>query len=806
MFSWRNEILRAKKLMKDQFWRAKQNYLGYYETLPIDDKAILLESEHGKKLDGNIFYLIRYLATDEKYKDYKIYVCSMGRHMKKFRAFLESHGIERVEIVMLASDEYLRLLASAKYLINDTSFGPYYLKKEGQVYLNTWHGTPLKTLGRRDASGYHGIGNIESNFLKSDFLLYPNEFTRDVMLRDYMLYNIARGEVLLSGYPRNEIFFDGEARQRVRDEVNPDGKRIYVYMPTYRGTVGKGKTSRSSAYLIYYLCELDKKLGEDELLYVNLHPLATDGVSFGEFKHIRRFPSDYEVYEFLNIADVLITDYSSVFFDFAVTGRKTVLFTYDEEEYLATRGMYLDIRTLPFPRVYDVEGLLAEIRSEKGYDDSEFLETYCSYECSDASAKLCDAVILGALDGVKREPIPSNGKDNVLIYAGNLANNGITASLRTLLNTVDPSERNYIISFASDNVAGNKENILTFPEGVSYLPLINDINLTLTDRVYRKLFKENRLSARAYMKRAREHVALGLYQSIGMAKIDSVIQFNGYESEMLLLLSAFKGRKSVYVHNDMLGEIKLKGNQRRDVLAYAYRTYDNVAIVTEDLRPSTLKISGRKDNIKVVKNTINYQSILERSSDDITEDSYALSNASFDTLSGALASTDCKLINIGRFAPEKGQDRLIRAFAALLREKPDCRLFIIGGYSHKNTYNELSALVTELGLDGRVILIQNMPNPYALLSKCDGFILSSHYEGFGLVLAEADILGVPVVSTDITGPRLFMQTHGGVLVESSEDGVLEGLRLLASGEVKPMGVDYAEYNREAVEQFEQLFK
>ena len=82
----------------------------------------------------------------------------------------------------------------------------------------------------------------------------------------------------------------------------------------------------------------------------------------------------------MNIADVLITDYSSVFFDFAITTKKIVLFTYDEEEYLAERGMYLELSDLPFPRVKTLDNLLDELRTPIEYDDTGF--------CSLAHGKL----------------------------------------------------------------------------------------------------------------------------------------------------------------------------------------------------------------------------------------------------------------------------------------------------------------------------------------------------------------------------------------------------------------------------------
>ena len=783
---------------------ARQKYVTYYDTLPIDDKAILLESEHGKKIDGNIFYILRHLSKDERYADYKIYFSSMGRNMRKFRAFLEAHGIENVNIVMLASDEYMRLLASAKYLINDTSFPPYYLKKEGQVYLNTWHGTPLKTLGKSDESGYHSITNIQKNFIVSDYILFPNEYMKDIMLRDYMLENISRGSSLMAGYPRNEIFFDTDSREQIREALELNGKKVYVYMPTYRGNVAKGKTSKSSVYLQYFLYELEKSLEEDEILYVNLHPLATDGVDFREFKKIKKFPAGYEVYEFLNIADALVTDYSSVFFDFAITGRKIVLFTYDEEEYLATRGMYMNINELPFPRVSDVPGLMDELRTSKSYDDTAFLEKFCPYERPDASEVICSKIILNEVTDAQILPIPSNGKENVIIYTGNLAKNGITTSLTSLLNEIDKTKRNYFVTFRSEHIAKNKEYLKTLPDGVNYIATSIDFSVTVKERIIRKLFRNKMINADKYMKLIGHRVAQGFEKNYGNAKIDHAIQFNGYETDVILELASFKGKKTIFVHSDVVEEIRLKGNQRPDVLKYAFSHYDNVAVVTEDIIAPTKKIENSA-RTKVVKNIISYKRILENADIIPEEPNWKACTVDFDTLNAVLDSDSKKFISIGRFSPEKGHERLVDAFAELHESMPNSHLIIIGGYAGSGCYEKLVQKINDMGLSERIILVLNTPNPYWILKKCDFFVLSSFYEGFGLVLAEADILDKPVISTDITGPRLFMRQHGGTLVENSRDGILNGMKMLSEGKIQPMRVDYEQYNREVLESFETLF-
>lgn len=794
-----------KKKLDNPWWRAKKKYAEFYDTLPIDEKTIVIESQHGTQMSGNVFYIMRYLLGSESYADYKIYLSTRGAKTKEFRSMLDSYGLERVETVTLASEEYYRLMASAKFLINDNTFLPFFMKKEGQVYLNTWHGTPLKTLGRQIKSEPHGIGNTQRNFLFADYLLFPNVYTRDALIRDYMLENISTGSYVMAGYPRNERFFDKERDAAIRLEQGLEGKRVYAYMPTFRGSAANGGTSKSTCYQNYYLYELDKMLSDDEVLYVNLHPVAKKDVNFDEFTHIRKFPSEYETYDFLSACDVLVTDYSSVFFDYAVSGKKIILFTYDKEDYLADRGMYMSIDELPFPQATGLDSLLTELRSEKGYDDGAFLERFCKYDSADASKKLMDYVILGRGD-LEADKIPTNGKENVLIYGGNLAANGVTTSLMSLLNTVDREKRNYFITFKAELVGPYKQILANLPEGVSYIATMDDTNLTISEQTIRYLFKSNRLSAKQLMRALSKRLYQGFVRCYGNSKFDTVIQFNGYESEVILTFATFKGRKIIFVHSDMLNEIKVRNNHRRDVLEYAYNAYDHVAVVTDDIIAPTRRIAGKDASLSVVKNTIDYKTILEKGAVPLDEPDYDSCTVSFEKLTEILDSDARKFINVGRFAPEKGQDRLINAFAKYRESDPDSYLFIMGGNSFKNYYDIIKNQVESMGLTDRVILIMRTPNPYRILKKCDYFILSSHYEGFGLVLAEADILGKPVISTDIPGPKTFMEKNGGTLVDNSEEGLLDGMKLLASGKIKPMNVDYAKYNEEIVEQFDALFE
>ena len=154
----------------------------------------------------------------------------------------------------------------------------------------------------------------------------------------------------------------------------------------------------------------------------------------------------------MNICDILITDYSSVFFDYALTRNKVILFTYDEEEYLRDRGMYLNLNDLPFPKVIDVQNLIKEINLPKQYNDEEFLKEYCNYESIDMSKKICNHVILNEKTDLIFKDIEKNNKENMLIYAGPLSKNKRTDKLISATKNIEANKYNYYISYITRSV------------------------------------------------------------------------------------------------------------------------------------------------------------------------------------------------------------------------------------------------------------------------------------------------------------------------------------------------------------------
>ena len=817
--SLRHNVMKLRG--KNEYYFAKTRYVRYLDTLPLDEEVILLESQHGSQYNGNVFYLLKELVGGD-YDGLRVYLSVRASIQDAAREFLDAHGLEAVHLTVLSSDEYFRLLASAKYLVNDNTFLPFFTKREGQIYLNTWHGTPFKTLGNQSEQYANTIGNTQRNFCLSDYLLAPNEFTLRHLCDDYMLSNLAVTRMVLSGYPRNEAFFDDNGRAVLRETMGVDAMQVIAYMPTWRGYGGFADVQAQS-YLIYHLSEMDRRLDDGRIMYVNLHPIASDKIDFSVFKHIRPFPDEYETYEFLNACDVLVTDYSSVMFDFLLTGRPIMLFTYDLGRYLDTRGCYMRPDELGLPMAATIDELFALLDDVRGGEvdgpmgglgdqERRLSREYNAYDSATASRDLC-RLLLGMPCSIpisRIRQVPDNGLDNVLIYAGDLAHNGITTSLRALLGMVDRSRYNYIITLKQRFPKVNLPTLLELSEaGIPYVLTLGRMNLTLMQKAAHYLFSQHAIPYAMYRCIMGDAYKQEIQRLYGGMRIDAVVQFTGYEYRRIEQFEAFDCPRTIYVHNNMVEEIRRRNNQRRALLRYAYRHYDHVALVTEDMRHPTKRISGSDDNFVVTPNAFDYQMVREQASSVLTFDAFTRSNREREDIFGILESDVKKVISIGRFSPEKGHRRLITAFGETLADHPDAVLFIVGGRSFDrgpDSFQGLSEYVETLDYAAHVILIEKLSNPYPLLRQCDGLILPSYHEGFGLVLLEADALGLPVVATDIPGPRRFLREHGGTLVPNTDEGVREGLDRLLSGRGRVLGVDYEDYNRKAVTAFESLLE
>ena len=565
------------KKLKKQFG-ASNLYYKYRKSESLQDNMILLEAGQGKNKNGNMFALARELSVNPKWKNMETVFVVTKENQKEVEDFYKIYGI-KAHFVIRNSKEYCRFLATAKYLVTDNSFPPYFYKRHDQLYLNTWHGTPLKTLGKSDIKNAKSLANIQKNYLMCDYALFPNEFTENVFRKDYMLDKIFSGQILLCDYPRNSVFLKKEVGNNIREKMNLSNKKIIAYMPTWRGAQRKADIKVQIEQLKVYFDEIDRKLSTNEEFYVNLHFLIGNVMDFSGYKHIHSFPEQYETYDFLAACDLLVTDYSSVFFDYAVTRRKVILFPYDYDEYMAERGTYMSLESLPFAKVYNIDQLIDEIRKPYNNDEIEqFLDTYCKYAQYDIPEKILELLIYKNKSNLTVKQAWRPGTQNVLIYCGNLQSNQINRYLVDFVKKQcqEDSDKNYILCFRGDinsKVIGFMEEI---GEEVDFLALVKKYEIPLVKKILSYISSKTglfrkvvyRLNKKDYLYE-RNRLLYGLCPS-------AVVNASVQPQHLNYILAQFDCKKIFVIHSNMILGRKCLDKRYNNMLLTAEKIYDEI--------------------------------------------------------------------------------------------------------------------------------------------------------------------------------------------------------------------------------------
>ena len=793
-------ISRIEAEQENEYFRPRYEYILDTERLPLEETTVFVEAQGGLSCNGAVFQLLKQLAKEECFAHFSVYLSVHARLVKRWKKLLEAYGLTKIQLVVLSSEKYFKLLATAKYLIIGKNIQTWWVKREGQILLHLVKESKYKKKGRFSGEDVFAIGMFQRTVCNADYVVFPNEEMKERLVKDYMVEHLLQGKYLVLE-DLVSVLPETEADKQRKQMYAPNGEKLYAYLPTLRGRTETAMMAKSEAMFAYYLYELDKLLSENELLYVSFYPLYDKILDFSELKRIRPFPDEVETCDFLAMTDALITDYSGVIGEYEKTGKKVVLFSFDEEEFGRRQGLHSSYDALTHQRAGNLEELLKALRDTDSAADG--VKGSCAENAANA---LLRTVLLGENAGLLVYDFPKKTKENVLFYAGNFAKNGITTAALNYLKEADKTKYHYHVVLLTDVVKENPEIANMIPQDVSFYVMSGYWNLTKEEAIQREKFSGGELMTKKYMKLHEKRFAGEWVRRFGAARFDRVVNFDGYGKNITLFLSTFPGKKLVFVHNNMQKELAAKSDLRRDVLEYAYRAYDKVVLVSEEQREPTAKLAGTEEKLVVCPNLIDRETVLKRS-----EEAFALGKETKvfpdrERCMKQLASGKKKFITIGRYSAEKGHFRLLEAFCEFLKKEPESVLFIMGGNSRDGYYEKTVEKVKELNLENNVVLLLNQPNPYPLVKQCDYFILSSFYEGLPVVITEADILGKPVVSTDIPGPHNFLQKFGGTLVENSAEGVYHGLELLAAGKVPLLKIDYAGYNKAALNTFEELLK
>jgi CDP-glycerol glycerophosphotransferase len=306
---------------------------------------------------------------------------------------------EGVDHVVVGSKEYLRTISRAKYFVNNVNFPNYLVKRKGTVHVMTQHGTPLKKMGL-DQMDYP-VGAKTTDFRKLversdrwDFLISSNPLSTEAWDRGFP----CRYEMLEIGYPRNDRFFrstDAEVA-RLRAELGvPEGKKAILYTPTHREYMREFKP-------MFDIGRFMRRLGPDYVLLLRAHYFYSEQEPVWPADQVINV-SDHPSVEDLCIAsDALLTDYSSIMFDYANLDRPIVIYANDWDTYVRTRGVNFDLTAAPPGVVATTEDELVEVfRSGSAWGDTaakdraEFRARFCSFDDGHAAERAVRRVFLG---------------------------------------------------------------------------------------------------------------------------------------------------------------------------------------------------------------------------------------------------------------------------------------------------------------------------------------------------------------------------------------------------------------------------
>ncbi|RAG81710.1 CDP-glycerol:glycerophosphate glycerophosphotransferase [Streptacidiphilus pinicola] len=307
--------------------------------------------------------------------------------------------------VVIGSSEWYEALARSRWVVGNTHLPVELERREGQVVVQTWHGTPLKRIGFDFDNDWFTdtdyLRRLEHEAKQWQVLLSPNRFSTPI-LRQAFHYE---GEVLESGYPRNDVLqaADRELRANaVRQRLGlPAGKRVVLYAPTWREHRMRLSHGGHHLDLQLDLAAMRQALGEDHVLLVRPHAHvveAVPGAGDGFVWDVGSYPDIQDLYL---VSDVLLTDYSSAMFDFAVTGRPMLFFTYDLELYRDTlRGFYIDFEDqAPGPLLRTSAEVVDALRDLDAATSpfhgayELFRKTYCDLDDGAASRRVVDRML-----------------------------------------------------------------------------------------------------------------------------------------------------------------------------------------------------------------------------------------------------------------------------------------------------------------------------------------------------------------------------------------------------------------------------
>ncbi|OLP66693.1 CDP-glycerol:poly(glycerophosphate) glycerophosphotransferase [Bacillus pumilus] len=366
--------------------------------LSVKKKTVIFESFNGKQFSCNPRGIYEYLK--ENHPEYTLIWSVKKGHEAPF-VEKDIYYINRLSL------KWIFAMARAEYWVVNSRLPLWVPKPDHTTYLQTWHGTPLKRLAM-DMDEVHMPGTntkkYKKNFTKEasnwDYLISPNAYSTEIFTRAFQFEKT----MIESGYPRNDFLHNennAESMRALKQKMNlPLDKKLILYAPTWRDDQFY-KKGQYKFDLDLDLHELRASIGDDYIIILRMHYLVAENFDLGPYEGFAYDFSNYEdIRDLYMISDLLITDYSSVFFDYANLKRPMLFYVPDIETYRdKLRGFYFDFELeAPGPLVKETASVIDWVRETEKPNFTlpasfaPFYDKFCYLESGESSKRVVEVV------------------------------------------------------------------------------------------------------------------------------------------------------------------------------------------------------------------------------------------------------------------------------------------------------------------------------------------------------------------------------------------------------------------------------
>lgn len=524
------------------------SYVHYRTHLPIARKVVVYESYAGVGARCNPLAIFNQRALYDAHDDWlHVWVLNEAENIPK-----AWHSLANVVCVPVNSQRYAQFMATAAFCINNSNAATYIVRRAEQKFLNTWHGTPLKGLGRDIKTEFNEFGPVQYNFLQSTHLISPNTHTTDVLLDRYDLRCVYRGQLAQTGYPRIDatVASSAERQRELKQQLGlaPD-QPVVLFAPTWRGT--------------FESMAMDFQRLEDDLsaMFNQGAQLLFRGHYFLEEQLSQRaldctvVPSSMDSNELLAIVDVLITDYSSICVDFMPRQRPILYYVYDQEQYAQERGLYLWPQQMPGVTCTTRSQLVAALHTAldtvqnaapdaptEAYD----LSVYNDKDDGAATRRVIDFFFYDDQRHVVHSAADVAALHSILVYPGSMAPGPRTEQIIAQVQHLNQDNVRAIVSSCPDTVQAHSNSpTLTalFTPAIQHIPKVGDWALTRLESECLAQAEQGVIA----LSPAQQAVIHAVYareflRVYGCAKLDAVLDCVGTDEYWRELLAAAERR------------------------------------------------------------------------------------------------------------------------------------------------------------------------------------------------------------------------------------------------------------------------